>query len=178
MRSSKSSRPLECERYFQNNGNVLPRAMTEVACLVALCFHLSLSTTVLSVSLESKLHTPQGLLCCGCYLEGKQDTTYIAGNKSALPHTLFQSCLSSHIIPALFLVCSPLRHLLTHSQISLDGPLSDLSSSCYLSILSLLTTQRLFTGSLSQYMKPKQALISDILPGGPQVMSLALSPFC
>lgn len=96
MRSSKSSRPLECERYFQNNGNVLPRAVTEVACLVALCFHLSLSTTVLSVSLESKLHTPQGLLCCGCYLEGKQDTTYIAGNKSALPHTLFQSSVQSH----------------------------------------------------------------------------------
>lgn len=127
---AKSSRSLECKRYFQNNGNVLPQAMTEVECLVVLCFLLSLSTTILSVSLESKLHTSQGLLCCGCYLEGKQDTTYIAGNKSALPHTLFQSCLSSHIIPALLLICSPLRHFLTYPQISLDGPLSDLSSSC------------------------------------------------
>lgn len=86
-----------------------PQAMTEVACLMALCFYLSLSTTILSLSLESKLHTPQGLLCCGCYLEGKQGTTYIAGNKSALPHTLFQSCLSSHNIPALFLICSAIK---------------------------------------------------------------------
>lgn len=32
--------------------------------------------------------------------------------------------------------------------------------------------------SLFRYMKPKQALMSDILPGGPQVVSLAASPFC
>lgn len=168
MRSSKSSRPLGCKRHVQNNGNVLPRAMTEVASLAALCFYLSLLTTILSVSLESKLHTPQGLLCCGCYLEGKQGTTYRAGNKSALPHTLFQASVCPVTTQQLYSSSvPPISHLLTHSQISLDGPLSDLSSSCWLSILSLLTTQRLFTGSLSQYMKPKQALISDVLPGGP-----------
>lgn len=60
----------------------------------------------------------------------------------------------------------------------MDSPLSDLSPSCYLSILSLLTTQRLFIGSLSQYIKPKCALISDGRNPWPSHSSLPLSPFC
>lgn len=108
MRSSKSSRPLGRKRHFQNHGNVLPQAMTEVPSLAALCFYLSLSTTILSVSLESKLHTPPRSAVL--WLLFRRETRYNLQSweqSSPATHSLPVLCLSSHNTAALFLISSP-----------------------------------------------------------------------